>query len=302
QWAAPGETVLSQAYYLGRELLAAEVNLLEAVDLHHRVLAEMLAHEASDASSALIEAAGRLFNEALAGYEMLLRGYGEANAALRGMNERLETQVEQIAGALHDESGQLLAAVMIRLDQVIVRLPVDHRSELQEVRGLLDQVEVQLRRLAHELHPALLVDLGLRPALEFLADGVSARSGVAITLEGVLPPLPPQVELCFYRCVQECLNNAARHAHARNVRIQMQTEGGEFEICVGDDGQGFDPQAPPRPDQHRGMGLVGMRERLRGVNGELELQSRPGAGAQVRLRIPATPWGGGDVNSAPAGR
>src|SRR6185437_8225000 len=244
QWSAPDEQVLSQAYHLGRELLAAEVNLLETVDLHHRVLADLLARASAAEMGAdrgeHIQSAGRLFNEALAGYEMLLRGYGEANAALRGLNERLEAQVEQIAGELHDESGQLLAAVMIRLDQAVAALPEAQRRELGEVRGLLDRVEGQLRRLAHELHPALLTDLGLRPALEFLADGVAARAGVAIRFEGALPPrLPAAVELCFYRCVQECLNNAVRHAQARSVRIQMRSTGSGTVICVGDDGRGF---------------------------------------------------------------
>lgn len=305
QWNAPGEGVLSEAYSLGRELLAAEVNLLEAVDLHHRVLAEMLASAGAAVPSPIshhVQAAGKLFTEALAGYEMLLRGYGEANAALRGLNERLESQIEQIAGALHDESGQLLAAVMIRLDQAVAGLPEPHRRELAGVRQLLDQVEVQLRRLAHELHPALLTDLGLRPALEFLADGVSARSGITIRFEGSLPQrLPAPVELCFYRCVQECLNNAARHAQARIVRIQMRCDADGCVICVADDGRGFDLQAASAPSERRGMGLAGMRERLRGVGGEIEVQSRPGAGTLVCLRIPATPKGDGHVRSASAG-
>jgi signal transduction histidine kinase len=288
------EAVLSHAYSLGRKMLAAEVTLLEMADLHHRVLAETLAAPPTATNATgTAAAAGRVFTEALAGYEMLLRGYNDANAALRGWNERLEQQVEQIARTLHDESGQLLAAVMIRLDQTMARAPSPWQEELSGLRELLDRMEFQLRRLAHELHPALLTDLGLRPALEFLADGVAARSGLAITIEGRLElRLPAAVELCLYRCVQECLNNAVRHARASAVRVHAFTHEHEIEIRVGDDGRGFDPAAPAAPGARRGMGLAGMRERLRGVGGELEIQSRPGTGAEVRLRVPCFALGG----------
>lgn len=311
QWSTPGEPVLSQAYAMGRELLAAGVTLLETAEMHHRVLAELFTAPAqprrlrlattedspvgltAEAAPGRIETAGRLLAEVLASHEMLMRGYGEANAALRGMHERLEEKVEQIARALHDESGQLLAAVMIRLDQAAAALPEEHRRELGAVRQLLDQVEVQLRRLSHELHPALLADLGLWPALEFLADGVTARSKLAITLEGKLKQrLPPPIELCLYRCVQECLNNVVRHAHAKNVRIQMRVSATEIEIRVRDDGRGFDPDAPPASGQRRGMGLAGMRERLRGVGGGLAVQANVGVGVEMRMHVPTRLQGG----------
>jgi len=300
QWLAADEETLTQAYELGRDLLAAGVTLLELSDLHHRVLAEWAA-AGPGLSHGRVQAAGRLFNEVLAGYEMLLRGYNDANHALRGMNERLEDQIEQIARALHDESGQLLAAVLIRLDQAAAALPPQLRNEIGGVRQLLDQVEFQLRRLAHELHPALLTDLGLRPALEFLADGVAARSGLVVGIEGALPQrLSHAVELCLYRCVQECLNNVARHAQASHVRIQLRSRGDALEVRVRDDGRGFAPQRLDAPA--RGMGLTGMRERLRGVDGELDLRSRPGAGTEVRLLIPNVFQGGRDAGASAAGR
>lgn len=298
--ASPSEETLSAAYELGRELLGSGTSLLEVSQLHHRTLA---AWAAGAGAGLPLEAAGQLFREMLAGYEMLLRGFGDANAALRSTNERMEEQVARIARALHDESGQLVAAVMIRLDQAGAALPAECSAELTAVRHLLDRLEFQLRRLAHELHPALLTDLGLRPALEYLADGVVARSGLQITLTGELPQrLPAAVELCLYRCVQECLNNVVRHAQARHVRIQIACSDSGIEIRVGDDGRGFAPRLLNQAGEPRGMGLAGMRERLRGVGGELQIHAQPGTGAELRLQVPGWPEGGPHAGAPAAGR
>ncbi|TAN21972.1 MAG: sensor histidine kinase [Acidobacteria bacterium] len=301
-WSAAGdetEEVLEAAYQMGRALLGAGVTLLELSEMHHRALAQLATR--MEAGAPRLLAAGRLLQEVEGGYEMLLRGYHDANAALRRANEHLEDQIEQIARALHDESGQLLAAVMIRLDQAVHRLPAAQQEEFAAVRKLLDDVEFGIRRLAHEMHPALLADLGLRPALEFLADGVAGRSGLHISVEGELPQrLPRAVELCLYRCAQETLNNVVRHAQASRVRMHLQQRGGTVELQVSDDGRGFAP--PPSQEGGEGMGLNGMRERLRGVEGELEIETQPGAGVQVHLRIPVPEKGGLHGDSAAAGR
>ncbi|MGH9477038.1 MAG: ATP-binding protein [Terriglobales bacterium] len=300
--AEPDEESLQQAYLLGRELLAVGASLLEVADLHHRTLAGWMTQATTDSRRAWTRAAA-LLRELLAGYEMLLRGYSDANLALRSMNDRMEQHVERIARALHDESGQVLAAVMIRLDQALQALPVGLRTEVAELRPLLDQVEFQLRRIAHELHPALLTDLGLRPALEFLADGVAARSGLNIAIEGELPRrLSATVELCLYRCAQECLNNVVRHAHARHVRVRMSRTSGGLEIRIADDGCGFAPQLLSPGGVPPGLGLAGMRERLRGVEGELEIRAHPGAGAEICLRVPDWQEGGGDAGPSAARR
>lgn len=301
-WSAASEKAeetLDAAYQMGRALLGAGVTLLELSEMHHGALAQLANHTQVDAPRLL--AAGRVLQEVEGGYEMLLRGYHDANAALRRANEHLEDQIEQIARALHDESGQLLAAVMIRLDQAVRHLPEGQQQEFAAVRQLLDDVEFGIRRLAHEMHPALLADLGLRPALEFLADGVAGRSGLHIAVEGELSQrLPRAVELCLYRCAQESLNNVVRHAQASRVRIHLQQRGGTVELQVSDDGRGF--ALPPSPEGGKGMGLNGMRERLRGVGGELTIETRPGAGVQIRLRVAVPKEGGLYGHSTAAGR
>lgn len=301
-WNATGgeiEEALDEAYQMGRALLGAGVTVLELCEMHHRALAYHAAH--AEVGAPRLLAAGRLLQEVEGSYEMLLRGYQDANAALRHANENLEEQIEQIARALHDESGQLLAAVMIRLDQALRSLPTAQQKEITAVRKLLDDVEFGIRRLAHEMHPALLADLGLRPALEFLADGVAGRSGLHIAVEGELSQrLPRAVELCLYRCAQESLNNVVRHAHASRVRIHMQQRSGTVELQVSDDGRGFAP--PQAQGGGKGMGLNGMRERLRGVGGELQIETGADGGVHVHLRVPAPEKGGLHGDSAAAGR
>ncbi len=303
------EAALSQAYNLGRTLLAAGMGLLDLLDLHHQVLAERLGaisppvKDYGGSAGVVLtprdisRAAGRLLAEAMSSHEMLLRGYTEANDALLRMNERLERQIGQIAHALHDESGQLLAAVFVELDQSLKTMPEAEQLRLEPVRELLERMENQLRRMAHELRPTILDDLGLRAALEFLSDGVAARNNLAITVEGQLNcRLPPPVELGLYRCVQECLNNVVRHARARKVRIRLLSGPQALEIRVADDGCGFDP-APAIPA--RGIGLVGLRERMRVLGGKLEIRSHPGSGAEIRLQLPGVVCGGNYV-PAPA--
>ncbi|MGH9488622.1 MAG: ATP-binding protein [Terriglobales bacterium] len=302
QAAGGGEEPLSRAYQLGRELLGAGATLLEITDLHQQALAGWSQSATAAPEPVRLAAGGELLRELLAGFEMQLRGVREANDALHSMHQRMEQRIEQIARSLHDESGQLLTAVMIRLDQLLTSLPAESRGGVISVRQLLDDVELQLRRLAHELHPALLADLGLHPALEYLADGVAARSGLVITMNGRLPHrLPAPVELCLYRCVQECLTNVVRHAQARQVRVRLSGTAAALEIRVGDDGRGFVPgELGTRPGP-RGLGLAGIRERLRGVGGELEIVARPGAGAEMRLKVPLRTEGDNHVRATVAG-
>src|SRR5207245_9064517 len=125
------------------------------------------------------------FLECLSPFEMAHRGVREANSALRRHNEMLEEVAKRIAHSLHDEAGQLLGCVYVALDALAWDLPRGPRHDrLQQIRELLGETSAQLRRLSHELRPTILDDLGLLPAIEFLAEGVSKRTGLSITVEG----------------------------------------------------------------------------------------------------------------------
>jgi len=173
------------------------------------------------------------------------------------------------------------------LAEVARELPRDASLRLGEVRLLLDKIEEELRQLSHELRPTILDDLGLIAALQFLADNVSKRSGLRIDVEGSVERLLPSgVETALYRSVQEALTNVTKHAQATAVRIQLLREVGVLRCSIRDDGVGFDVPTVLARRGGRGLGLIGIRERLAAIGGVLEIQSVPGHGAELRLRLP----------------
>lgn len=200
-----------------------------------------------------------------------------------------DEEAKRIARVLHDESGQLLAAVYITMDQIAKRLPASATAQVEKVKKLLDRVENRLRDLSHELHPTILDDLGLLPSLVFLTRQIAKRSGIKIKLEGSIDRrLSPLLELTLYRCFQQALNNIVRHAHATEVRIRI-LENENLIVCsVQDSGVGFDVKTVVKRARERGtgLGLRGMQERVEAVGGTLQILSAPGSGTEVLITIP----------------
>jgi PAS domain S-box-containing protein len=220
-----------------------------------------------------------------------------AEEALRHLNEALEEEIKRIAHALHDEAGQLLASVHIGLAEVARELPPHVSRRLEDVRGLLTKIEEQLRHLSHELRPTILDDLGLRPALEFLADGVSRRTGLQILVEGApAKRLPAPTETALYRIVQEALTNVTKHAQATRVTIRFARDGRVLRCTIRDNGTGFDVLAVQARRGARGLGLIGIQERLNAVGGTLNVISTPGSGAELVISVPAE-TSGADADS-----
>jgi PAS domain S-box-containing protein len=210
----------------------------------------------------------------------------QAEEALRGLNARLEEETRRIAHALHDEAGQLLASVYLAVAEIASELPSPARERMEQVSELLDQVLEQLRRLSHELRPLILDDLGLVPALEFLAQGVSTRTGLDVTIEASIDRrLPPMVETALYRILQETLTNVNKHAQAGRVSVQLQHDARMISCSIEDDGIGFDPCAVC-PRDGMGLGLVGIRERLAALGGVLSITTGPGLGTTLEMKIP----------------
>ena len=209
-----------------------------------------------------------------------------AKEALQRLNQTLEDEAKRIAHALHDEAGQLLASVHIAVDVVARELPARARVRLERVKDLLNQAEEQLRRLSHELRPTILDNLGLRPALEFLAQGVSRRTGLSITVEGGTEGrLASSVETALYRLVQEALNNVTRHAQAKCVTVRLQRDARVIRCTIGDDGVGFDVTSVFARKREQGLGLIGMRERVNSVGGTLQIISAPGGGTTIAVEL-----------------
>lgn len=223
-----------------------------------------------------------------------------AEEALRRLNEALEEEIKRIAHALHDEAGQLLASVHIVLGEIARELPPHASRRLEDVTGLLTKIEEQLRHLSHELRPTILDDLGLRPALEFLAEGVSRRTGLLISVDGFkVRRLPVPTETALYRVVQEALTNVTKHAQATRVSIGFVRDGRFLRCSIRDDGAGFDVPAVLARRGSRGLGLVGIQERLNAVRGTLNIISTPGSGAELIVSVPVE---GSDADSDSPGR
>jgi signal transduction histidine kinase len=283
-----GEDALGRGYELGRTSLAEGHSILEILHLHHTVLQGLLedAHD-SEAVAAVLRGAGTFLAEVLSPYEMTHRGFREAVSALRHLNEMLELEVKRIAHALHDEAGQLLIAVHLALADLDRDLPTPFHDRVAHVKVLLDQIDEQLRRLSHELRPTILDDLGLVPALEFLAEGVSKRTNQTISIHASLKDrLPTTVEIALYRIVQEALTNVAKHSRARNVHIQVDRPSGHVRCLIRDDGTGFDVPAVLARRGDSGLGLLGMQERLNAMGGTLHIQSSPGKGTSLVINVP----------------
>jgi two-component system, NarL family, sensor histidine kinase UhpB len=211
----------------------------------------------------------------------------QAEQALRGANARLEEEARRIAHALHDEAGQLLASVYLAVADLAGELPAPGRERLEQISVLLDQVAEQLRRLSHELRPIILDDFGLVPALEFLIQGISKRSGLAVTVEASLDRrLPPSVETAVYRIFQETLTNVGKHAKAGHVSIRLQQDARMISCSIGDDGIGFDSSAVCPNRGKAGLGLIGIHERLAALGGTLSITTGPGQGTTLDMEIP----------------
>jgi PAS domain S-box-containing protein len=197
-----------------------------------------------------------------------------------------EDEAQRIAHQLHDEAAQMTAVAHLTLDEISRRLPRRLAARLHTVRAVLDGLEDRLRHISHELRPTLLDDMGLLPALGFLAEGFSARTGIPVEVEGDLGQerLEPLVETALYRIIQEALANVGRHAQATQVWVGFEHRKGALRCRVKDDGVGFDPEAGG--GRAGGLGLLGIRERLAGLGGRLEVASSCGKGTQLVAHVP----------------
>lgn len=237
----------------------------------------------------LMEAIGGLVGVALenaALQEMMTAQQDRLRALAGGILRAREEEAQRFARELHDEAGQLLASVHIALDEMGQGIP-EGRETIRALHDLLDRVEDQLRRLSRELRPSILDDLGLTPALEWLAQGVGERTGLAVSVTAPDRRFSPLVEITLYRIAQEALTNVARHAHAKTVRIEVSDEGAAVRALVEDDGQGFDVDATLARRGDRGLGLIGMRERVETVGGTLAISSGLGKGTRIFVTLPA---------------
>jgi signal transduction histidine kinase len=286
--AGGGEPALGRAYELGRRALTDQKSLVEIASLHHQaVLALVCDAESGKHREELLRSSAEFLAECLSPYEMAHRGFQDAVKALRQLNETLEEEIKRIAYAVHDEAGQLLVAVHLALAEVALELPELQQAQFARIKEMLNQVEKHLRRYSHELRPTILDDLGWIPAVRFLADGISKRANLPIHIEAPDPErLPSAIETTLYRIVQEALTNAVKHARAGNVWIRARRENALLCCSIRDDGAGFDTRQVQETPQRKGLGLIAMQERVTAIGGTLQIDSGPGHGTILSIRIP----------------
>ena len=199
-----------------------------------------------------------------------------------------EEERKRIARELHDETAQMLAALLIRIRVVRgARDPQAVDALLEEMRVEVGQALEGIRRFARGLRPPALDELGLVPAIESHVRSLAEISGLHITVDAdpLGDALPSEAELALYRIVQEALSNVVRHAHATRASVRIARESDRVVVTVDDDGRGFD-RAEVAAREQGGLGLFGMNERAAYIGGGVEVTSRRGAGTRVRAEIP----------------
>jgi signal transduction histidine kinase len=213
----------------------------------------------------------------------------QLQALSRRVLEAQEMERRRVAIELHDELGQSLTAIKINL-QLSERIKDGSRSEItaESIRIVEDALQ-QVRKLATALRPSILDDLGLAPALRWIAEQTAQRGGFAVQFEPDIPAsrLAPDIETACFRIVQEALTNITRHAQPHQVAIHLRRKGGRLELTVRDDGNGFDLAAMRERARAGGsLGVLGMQERATLIGGELDIVSAPGQGSTVQLICP----------------
>ncbi len=192
----------------------------------------------------------------------------------------------RIARELHDGTAQSLSALdMLMSSTLSAGCDGPTTERLQVMRDIVTEALAERRQLSHTVHPRVLDDLGLGPALEFLARRTRVANDVEIEVTtDVRIALPPAITSVLYRVAQEAVHNAVKHGAARTIRIDLLADLGLVDLVVQDDGRGFVPQAID--PERRGMGLFVMEERVSLVDGTFDLETRPGGGTRIRAAIP----------------
>ncbi len=233
----------------------------------------------------------RLQREAKSRYEEVVA----ARCELRNLSDRLITAQEEerrnFSRELHDEIGQALSAMLVELGRLEAAPDDETRSErLTSVRRMAQESVSAVRNMALLLRPSMLDDLGLVAALRWQAREVERRSGLTIQMvaDEASEDLPDSYRTCTYRVVQEALNNCAKHSRASQVRVIVRRDEDDgLSVKVQDDGIGFEPS------REKGMGLLGIEERVGRLGGRFSIESKPGKGAVLSIYFPVSKAGPG---------
>jgi signal transduction histidine kinase len=309
---AAEEGVLHKAYELGRKAALRGVGIFDIARIHQQALAIcLLPLSSAEERTKALNAAEAFFLEVLSPFEAAHRGFREAYAALRRRNAELaslsrslrdlSTQVlhvqeeerKHISRELHDEVGQALTAISMNLPILERDYGVDKvhfQKVIADTEQLLRQTMETVHGFARELRPAMLDELGLLPTLRSYLNRFAERTGIQATFSGSqqAEKLNNHEKTVLFRVVQESLTNVAKHAHASCVSVILQSSNDLIKMEIRDDGKSFraTPQHGNNSNGKKRLGLLGMRERVRLVNGYFAMVCTPGEGTTVVVEIP----------------
>lgn len=227
----------------------------------------------------------RLERQTQSRYTQLAQSQRELQRLSARLVDAQETERRSISRELHDEIGQALGALLVDLGRLSTALPEDRpdvRGLVENMKSIAERTFQEVRNISLLLRPSMLDDLGLVAALEWQGREVSRRSDLEVEVESenVADNLPDEYRVCVYRLVQEALNNAVRHSGARHAKVVIRQSPSGLLVQVRDDGRGFDAQ------RVRGLGLLGMEERVKRLEGKITVESRPDHGVSVTAELP----------------
>jgi len=221
--------------------------------------------------------------------ETAARELGRTQEELRGLASSLFTSQEgerrRVARELHDDICQKLAALEISAQQTAHRMtdaPEEALAELERVRSGIAALSDDVRVISHRLHPSVIDDLGLVPALRALVEDFREREGMIATFaaQAVQDDIPAEIATGLYRIAQEALRNVSKHAGKTHVKVILGGDGGSIRLQVIDAGEGFDVLEP-----RSGLGLISMEERARMMGGTFRIESELGEGSRVTVQV-----------------
>jgi len=230
---------------------------------------------------------GKLFTVILRDITERVRAQSELQAYAAAAGAIREQEKTRVARELHDELAQSLTAIKMDTIWLRDRLAAEGgevAAKIGDMLAMIDSSVASTRRIAADLRPLLLDDLGLAPAIEWLAQNFTQRHGIPCDLQlDESLDLPEPWATGVFRIVQESLVNVAKHSGATRSNVRVELAGGGLVLAVEDDGQGFDVLAPRRAGS---LGLAGLRERVQLLKGTVSIESAPGRGTQVHVRMP----------------
>jgi PAS domain S-box-containing protein len=292
-WHESGKRIAPSEWASARALSTGETSLNELIDIENF----SGKHKTIQNSSAPIRGAeGQIVGAVVVNEDVTERV--RADEALQDSADRLqhlsrrlltvqEEERRHLSRELHDEFGQILATITLHLQAAKSTAGRAAQPSLDESIALLQRAGAQVRRLALELRPMLLETAGLDATLRWLAEQYQQRTGIVTRVVGDTIEVPSEIAIACFRVTQEAMTNVVRHAQAQRVWIELGQSEGLLRLMVGDDGIGFDVGSVlERAADAGNLGLIGMRERVEILGGQLAINSEPGHGTRICVSLP----------------